>query len=171
MRDLDAKLSRALDSRGYVEKSYYAVPGGFAIGTRLEQIDDSGRPKTEPARWASSPGPINPFSLGAYVRALFTAPKGRYRIIVFIVTATPFGSSGKTVSADEAQKWLSAGLNKLPPSIGAQPYTPDVTTTALIYEFERVGDSTATPAHEVTQSSIPGQEHLVNAGIWAALGG
>ncbi|MBV8774528.1 MAG: TonB family protein [Deltaproteobacteria bacterium] len=45
LRAIDLKLSTALESAGYLERSYFAVPDGFALVTRLEQIDIDGTPK------------------------------------------------------------------------------------------------------------------------------
>ena len=39
---VDRKLRKALDDCGYVETSYFWVPGGFAAATRLEQINPDG---------------------------------------------------------------------------------------------------------------------------------
>ena len=56
---VDAELRAALNDAGYVDKSYFAVPDGFALVTRLEQIDDDGDvPATASADTsASNPGP------------------------------------------------------------------------------------------------------------------
>jgi hypothetical protein len=171
LRDVDARLSAALDSRGYIEKSYFAVPRGFAVVTRLEQIDNTGRPRTPPARWSANAGGLTDFSLGAYLRALFTAEQGRYRVIVFTVTDVPFTEGDQRVTSEEALEWLRHGLDKLPPSLAALPYTNDVTTTALIYEFERTSGNTPAAARAVLPSTIGAREHLAGAGLWSALGG
>ncbi len=171
LRDVDARLSAALASRGYLEKSYFAVPRGFAVVTRLEQIDNSGRSRAPPARWSANAGGLTDFSLGGYLRALFTADPGRYRVIVFTVTDAPFRESDARVTSEQALEWLRGGLNKLPPSLGGLPYTNDVATTALIYEFERATGSTPAAARAVIPSSIAAQEHLANSGLWSALGG
>ena len=42
--DVDARISQALTTAGYDEKSYYGVPNGFAIVTRLEHMDVEGYP-------------------------------------------------------------------------------------------------------------------------------
>ncbi len=49
--DIKKVISDALDSCGYVEKSYYSVPEGFAIVTRLEHINENGSPKNISERW------------------------------------------------------------------------------------------------------------------------
>lgn len=168
LSDVEEKLSIALDSQGYAQKSYYSVPGGFAMVTRLEQFLLDGRSKEPPDRWASEIGPLREFSLDEYFKALFTANPGRYRIIVFIVTDNPFAQSG-TTSQDEAESWLRSGLNELPESIGRDEYSEDYTTTVLVYEFEQPGRG------EEVVLKIPGSltapEHLEGARIYNALEG
>ena len=45
--DVDRRLSEALDANGYCERRYYAVPDGFALVTRIEQINDDGTPQRQ----------------------------------------------------------------------------------------------------------------------------
>lgn len=166
---MDALLSEALEHAGYTEKSYWSVPRGFALATRLEQIDAAGKPKPPPARWsAEMPRLTGGFSLSAYLRALFTAEPGYYRIVVFIVTTAPFADSNQPATSDEARAWVAKGLNALPESLASQSYGPDVVCTAMIYEFERQSGSEATP---LVPSPLDAHAHLVGSGLWAALGG
>lgn len=81
--DVEARLASALRANGYVERSYYAVPDGFALVTRLEQIGSDGTSKPPPGRWSLSSRSASDFTLSDYVRALFTADPGYYRVIVF----------------------------------------------------------------------------------------
>lgn len=167
--DVDALLSDALEHAGYTEKSYWSVPLGFALATRLEQIDAAGKPKPPPARWsAEMPRLTGGFSLRAYLRALFTAEPGFYRIVVFIVTSALFSDSNQPVTSDEARAWVAKGLNALPESLAGQPYGSDVVCTAMIYEFERQSGSEAQP---LVPSPLDAHAHLVGSGLWAALGG
>lgn len=166
---VDTILGAALERTGYAEKSYWAVPRGFALATRLEQIDANGRPKPPPARWsAETPRLAGEFSLSAYLRALFTADPGYYRIVVFIVTDALFSESDRSVSSEEARSWVAKGLNALPESIASQPYGPSVVCTAMIYEFERRAGSEAQP---LVPSPVDAHAHLVESGLWGALGG
>ncbi|MGB2863641.1 MAG: hypothetical protein WBC05_09985, partial [Sedimentisphaerales bacterium] len=105
LRDVDNRLSRALDIAGYVEKSYYAAPDGFALVARLEQINPDGTPKSGSDRWAVEVRPLHRFSLSGYLRALFKSDPGYFRIIVFIVTPHPFDKSDEQVSIDDAIEW------------------------------------------------------------------
>ncbi|WP_298862359.1 hypothetical protein [uncultured Gimesia sp.] len=167
VKDIDQKICDALTAQGYSARSYFAVPGGFALVTRLEQFDEDGKSKAPPDRWVTDTRPMRDFSLGAYIRALFTASPGYYRIIVFIVTPVLFDQTDQEVSRDEAMAWLRSGLNNLPDNVGAQEYTQSQVCTALIYEFKQPEKGTEAKLSESGQFS--GIEHLTNAGLLAEL--
>jgi hypothetical protein len=166
--DVERRINVALEACGYFQKTYYAVPGGFAIVTQLEQIFPDGTPKDIPDRWAPEVPPLRRFSLSEYLRALFKANVGQYRIIVFIITPYPFIQADVTVNPDEARDWLHGGLNILPRSIGNREYSENYICTALIYEFEQ-----AEPGKEAViriPSRLTGKDHLEKARLWIALG-
>jgi hypothetical protein len=157
------RLTAALGRAGYAEHSFYAVPGGFALATRLEQIEFDGTPIPEPARWSMAFPPRERFSLADYIRALFTAPEAHYRVIVFVVTDRPFRASDETVGPDEALAWIGAGLDRLPDPIGRNRFGPQHAGTALIYQFRKIGherepipnpDGAAAAAHQLERSRI-----------------
>jgi hypothetical protein len=166
LSDVDLKLSNALEKCGYYEKSYFAVPDGFALVTRLEQINPDGTSKELPDRWSIKVKSGN-FSLYEYIKALFTAKPGHFRIIVFIITPHPFSQTDVTIGREEAIVWLSSGLNKLPRTIGVRNYSEEYTCTALIYEFEKYSykedPETKMPSH------LSGRTHLEKAKIWKTL--
>jgi hypothetical protein len=166
MRDVDRRLRAALDRCGYVEKKYFTVPEGFAVVTRLERISADGTPLS-PGRWSLETGPMHSFDLGEYLRRLFTANPGHFRIIVFITTSKPFTESGAPIDAATAQRWFHEGLNRLPAELGARLVSEQDETTALIYEFERLEGKD--PAF-VSQSVIGAVAHLQRSGLDGALG-
>jgi hypothetical protein len=144
LRDIDEKLVSALQSAGYVETSYYAVPDGFALVTRLEHITQEGAPEKGKQRWIAHIEPVRlnrDFTLSAYLAALFGVQQGFYRVIVFIVTPHPFAESHSSVSEIEAEDWRHSGLNVLPQGIASLAYTQQYSCTALIYEFQQPGNS------------------------------
>jgi hypothetical protein len=159
------RLERAFDAAGYGERSYFWIPGGFALVSRLEQIRADATPVAPPGRWAVDAQVVHDGFID-YVRALFNAPPGFYRLIVFAATDQDFAASPRAPSSSEAQNWVSSGALRLPDSVGIQPYSARHYTTALIYEFERRGDR---PAQVITPSSSPGRVHLEKAGLWQAL--
>jgi hypothetical protein len=164
--DVADRISAALDSAGYFERSYFAAPGGFAMVTRLERINSDGTPKQDEAeRWTVDASPMRRFVPGDYLLALFTAPSGYYRIIVFVASSQPFAQSEAEVGRSEASAWLSAGLNTLPESIAQAEYTARHRVTALIYEFEQPGRQAATLR---LPGNLLGRVHLQRALVWDA---
>ena len=167
LRDVDERIVYALEQNGYYERSYYAVPEGFALVTKMEQIESDGTPKQEPQRWILTPQPLVKFSLTAYFAALVKGTPGYYRVIAFIVTPYAFAQSTKRVTLQEAEAWISPGSNRLPDSIGKLDFSREgYACTALVYEFERAAE--AEPSIQLP-GRILGRTHLVKAGIWEVL--
>jgi len=159
------RLQAALESVGYVERSYYPVPGGFALVTRLEQIDAKGVP-VDPGRWSMAVAPRRLFSPADFLRVLFTAPEGNYRVIAFVVSDQPFRTTDTAVDARDAQDWLDQGLDRLPPALARQAFSDDHGCTALVYQFRKIADDepVANP-----DGATPALTQLTNSGILAAL--
>jgi hypothetical protein len=157
-------IESAFAQAGYGQKSYYSVPGGFAMASQIEQINQDGTPKDSVDRWSLETPPLRKFSLGSYLTALFTAQSGYYRVIVFVVTAQAFPQRDVKVTSEQSKGWVSGGLNKLPDKIGNQEYSATHSCTALIYEFKKTGKH----AELVDPSQIPGKTHLDKAGLMAA---
>jgi tetratricopeptide (TPR) repeat protein len=156
----------ALERSGYVERSFFQTgDGGIALVTRLEQITSDGSPAADPERWLAGYD-NNPASFVDFVRGLFYAKAGRYREIVFILQEASFRASERKATAEEAEKWLTQGLNKLPPQLASKPFGKDSTCMALIYEFTSAGiASKPVPV----KSSLTGKQHLIKAGLLAVL--
>jgi hypothetical protein len=166
LRDVDNRLSKALRYAGYAEKSYYAVPDGFALVSRLEQINPDGTPKLDLDRWTIDVRPLRKFSLSSYLRALFTSQPGYYRVIVFVVTRHSFYQDNVEVSPDEVKSWIYKGLNRLPDSVGMQRYTLEYTCTALIYELKKEqGKDAAT----IIPGNLSAETHLEKSVIMSGL--
>jgi hypothetical protein len=169
LADVNDTLEKALTKAGYVEKSYYQVPDGFALVTRLEKINEDGSPKPEEVRWVGAKEKQRIFSISDYLKQLFTANPGYYRIIVFIVTSQAFSQDGEqTVSREEAMNWLTEGNVQLPDSIAKKNYTKQHKCTALVYQFERP-NSAAQETILLTPSSVPATSHLTRSGIFKGL--
>jgi tetratricopeptide (TPR) repeat protein len=165
LRNVDEKLSEALEASGYSRKSYFAVPDGFAIVTQLEHINADGTP-VEKDRWGIIPNveKLHKFTLQGYFIALFTANPGYYRVIIFVVTSQPFTQSKLTLSPEKAEAWLSEGLNRLPKSIAQLQFTEEYAVTALIYQFKKI-ESSKIPTLE-NPSKISGKLQLEKSKIW-----
>jgi hypothetical protein len=167
MLDIANALESAFQTAGYVERSYYAVPQGFALVSQLEQINSDGTPKDATFRWQTTIAPPKVFSISSYFHALLGATPGDYRVVVFIVTPAAFATKPGAPGFQQSQDWLTGGLNKLPDPIRGWPFTADTAVTALIYEFEQASRDAS--AIERLPSGLTGQMHLQAAGLWAAL--
>jgi hypothetical protein len=98
--DANVILQNALRRTGYDTVSYLAVPHGFALVTRIEQIDNTGEPKPGASRWSLEVQPLGfrKFSLSAYLHAQFYADPGRYRVLAFVVTDSPVPRIGRVAA-------------------------------------------------------------------------
>ena len=161
------RIQAALEASGYTEYSYYSVPGGFALATRLERIHADGRSMTEPKRWEMARGPLTRFELGEYLQALFDAESGHFRVIVFIVTPKALVAGTEPPSAATALDWPHEGVSMLPEALRSLAYGSAFQTHALIYEFETRGQGQ--PAQFKANSTITGETHLRRANILGAL--
>ena len=169
LQDVANRLESAFDQAGYGERSYHVVPNGFALVSRIEQINLDGTSKNIPDRWSVDTKNIGKaISLRDYIKALFNAPQGRYRVIVFIVTDAPFTPNNKPPTEKESEEWIHDGSVALPQAIAKRVYSENFYTTALIYEFERLSGDT--DAALKIPSDLLGKDHLQKAGILTALG-
>jgi hypothetical protein len=164
--DAVTALDLAFQKAGYGERSYYSVPGGFAMASRIEQMNQDGTAAGPADRWSLEVPRMRKFSFSAYLTELFRARPGYYRVIVFVVTSHPFSYSSAKVTTEDGRLWISSGLNALPEDIASRDYTSAHRCTALIYEFKRTGTQ---HAEFVDPSGITGQIHLEKSGLLAAL--
>jgi hypothetical protein len=154
----------ALEHNGYVERSFYqTAPGGVALVTRLERINDDGTSVLGTDRWSA--GQVSSASLIQFLSGLFFVSAGHYRVIVFILQDLPFSQSSQTIREVEATTWLSSGFNFLPSSIANRPFAPDGHCSVLVYEFASDGKA----VREIT-SGLTGKQHLEKAGVLSSLG-
>jgi hypothetical protein len=166
LADVADKFEKALRLAHYEQRSYYAVPHGFALATQLEQIKADGTPMPGADRWKIGTPSVSHLSLASFIKALAKAPAGNYRAIVFVVTDAPWVQSTAAPSDEKIKGWAGGGAHALPASIGALPYGADYRARALIYEF-RKGQSG--PAKTMLPSAISGEMHLDKGGIWEPL--
>jgi hypothetical protein len=166
LADVADKFEKALRLAHYEQRSYYAVPRGFALATQLEQIKADGTPMPGADRWKIGTPSVSNLSLASFIKALAFAPAGYYRAIVFVVTDAPWVQSSAAPSDDKIKGWAGGGAHALPASIGALPYGDDYRARALIYEFQK-GESG--PAKTLLPSEVSGETHLDKGGIWEPL--
>lgn len=151
--DVNALLSDALDSCGYYERRYFEVPNGFALITRIEQINSDASCKDESSRWSLEADVYNDFNLLDYLRAVFFSSPGYFRVFVFIVSDQPFSFSRESLTEDSAISLLNQGLNNLPKELADILTSNETFCTGLIYEFEKPEEK------DTSYVNIPGR-HL-----------
>ena len=158
------RLVEALESRGYAEYTFYHVPRGFAVVVRLEKFEDDGSPDPSASRFLA-PDAEKPFSFADFVKSIFVAPKGYYRMIVFVVTDSMIATQGAP-DPGAAEDWLRDGANRLPRTYARMKFGADYEATVLVYEFKKTGS-------RGIDSLIPGRfdalTHLEKTGLLAAL--
>jgi hypothetical protein len=157
-------LVRALDDARYPNHSYLGVPNGFALVAQLEQIQPDGTP-VMPNRWDDKLPSMATMGFFDFLKALVVAPTGHYRVIAFIVTDVPWQQNAPRPTDEQAQQWLSTGLNTLPAAVRDMRYTADYQTTALVYQFAK---DSAGPRF-VDVSSADTLSHLDKAGLLRTL--
>lgn len=162
--DVTGAILAALEKSGYVERSFFQTqPGGVALVTRLERIGGDGSPAPEDERWPSG-FDNTPAGFIDFVRGLFYAKPGHYRVIVFILQESSFTSSEDKATGKDAETWLAEGAIKLPAWLAKRAFGKDSTCTAMIYEFQSDGNSVKGVA-----SNLTGKQHLQKAGVLTAL--
>ncbi|MEM7381090.1 MAG: caspase family protein [Bacteroidota bacterium] len=171
--DINKKLLRSLDNQGYFDTSHYAIEegqtNGFAIATRLEQINEDASSLDGDDRWNKSlVSTTSDFSLSQYLKSLFFPREGYFRVIVFAVVNQPFSTSGGNATREEVITWVSGGASDLEDSI-AGVSSNGYKVYALIYEY-RLPENDITATIE-DPSGHAGRIHLEKSGLWAQLAG
>jgi hypothetical protein len=160
-------LRRALADAGYGTVRYLGAPGGFAMITQIEQIDEDGVPLDDLKQRYSDSIAWEPAPFWDPVRillALFEAPRGYFRIIKLVVTDQHFGSNAAPETAEVFEAWQQEGLSTLPPDERSKDLTADHDVTVLIYEFYKEDD--AEPPR-ISQRRIPPRQHLGHTSLAA----
>jgi hypothetical protein len=160
--DIFDRLRQALGRAQIQDYTVYGIENdGFAVVARMESIGDDGRPAAE--RWVQ--GVVRPsvFSVGDYLKALFTARPGRYRVIAFLVTPRTV-TPGEPADKDTLNRLWRGGAGDLPDDVRKINLPPSGRCEALVYEFFRATDDD--PPVRVADSRLTGPQHLAGAGLW-----
>jgi hypothetical protein len=164
--DFERSLKQALDRIDY-EYRFFAVPNGFALVGRMERTTEDGSVSSD--RWNLNAPAYDPWRPSDFLRGLFRAPEGFYRVVAFVVTDVPFGQDRDAPTGEEAKAWLKQGLNDLPSQLAEAPAKPRTRCTALVYEFRSHGF--AAPTVVLTPGRFGVRHHLERAGVWKTLEG
>ena len=163
-------LANTLDSADFSDSTYYAIPDhsdSFALVARMEQIEKDGTPKKGLERWSLEVDPFSHLSFYEYIKALFTANPGYFRLIVFVVSPRPIVPGKNQISRTGAIDLITNGATTLSDRIANEYFSSRHTCTALVYEFEK--EKGVNEVKTIIPSRIPGKEHLAKAGIWSHL--
>jgi hypothetical protein len=183
-----AKVSDALNEAGYTDQGWFVVPSvtspgtaadpgnppsvvGFAVVTRLEQIEDNGQTKVGGERWALD---LSPPTVGSFLDAvkllLKGAPKGRYRVFLIMVSNDPVSQAVSSPSTDDWQDFLRKGakapLVRVMESTRVD-YGGGGGWYCFVYEYERSAIDGETQF--ISSSKLDAEQHLRASGIWDAL--
>jgi outer membrane protein assembly factor BamD (BamD/ComL family) len=164
MSDIIRKLENALERAAYYERSFYSTPGGIAMITRLERIKPDGS-SDESRRWLDVEDGQT-FSLIGYLNALLFSDVGHFRLIVFVISNTPFAAVGPPITPSQGSKLLAQGWNTPPLPTLQKPFLPDHQVSVLIYEFQKQRNRTA---KQIAPSALPARTHLERSKLWAGL--
>ncbi|MDO9600601.1 MAG: hypothetical protein Q7J47_23010 [Azoarcus sp.] len=164
--DIATQVQAAMTGAGYAERSFYRVPDGFVLVTRLEQIERDGTPKRGAERWnVGAPSLEESFFLKV-LRGMVGATSGNYRLFVFVVSTEDHAPTAVEPLYADAQVWFLRGSAGLASDTAQQPITARHRMSVLVYEFE------ATRRNKVMVRA-PGlltcEAHLDKAGLWTGL--
>jgi hypothetical protein len=158
-------LSSALREAGYRDLNWYDIPGGFALVTGLELIDDQGLAMAHPdpaLRFGAIYPPLGFFTMRFWSQ-LLAERTGRFRLFVFVVIDQPFGYSKDVTDPEVVWKHPA---QELPLSRADLPYRPQDKWYVLVYELEHPPGTDH--AKLVEHPSDPAL-HLTKSGVAAAL--
>lgn len=129
-------LRGALEGAGFSGSGLFGVPEGFALVSPLERIDESGVSLSGEARWIRGKLPLEGFDIGEYLRRLFLAPPGNFRLVVFVVTRERDLSGGEgSFDPELASSGLPSRLG-LPDSLARRPIG-EAWVHVLVYHFRK----------------------------------
>ena len=158
-------IETALRAAGFGDWGYFSLPeeeGGFGLVTRIEQINDDGKPLAGAARWM-----VRPFAAATMtpLRSLVSIhrPVGHYRVFVFVLSAkSAVDNPTEQATLPLAYEWNRRAQPRLGREISASPMTERHAMTVRVYEFEQT-DKIVSLFDTSSQLTVP--EHLKAAGI------
>ncbi len=164
--DVAGQVQAAMTAAGYLERSYFPVPEGFALVTRVEQIEADGAPKAASVRWnVESPGAGDSF-FTKVLKGMTGAPSGLYRMFIFVVTTDEHSPTGNEPSYGDAKGWFVRGAAGLTDAQAVRRVTARHRMSVLVYEFKTYGSRNV-------KALLPGklacETHLEKAGLWSGL--
>lgn len=166
--DIGDWITGALVENGYTDNRFYEAPGGYVVVAKMEEIDEAGAPMRSDVRFLPPDYP-RPMNLEEWVGQLFSAPQGRYRQMIFIVSGVPYDPPPNDYpTASEFLEVVDGGFTRLPAAYDDVAFSDDHFVDVLIYEFLK--DRPDAEALMLTRGrGIPARTHLQASGLQAAL--
>lgn len=131
------RLDRVLNNAGFSDSGLYQIPGGFAIATRVERIQQDGKPYGGDDRWTNGKLPLRSWNPIEWLERLGSEPPGQWRLFVFMVTTLDtIAADEKPLSETEARRVYLRGGRILPASLAGQPFK-GYKCHVLIYQLEK----------------------------------
>ena len=182
--DVARRVNSALTEAGYPDQGWFVVVrddyarnparnaargvNGFAVVTKLEEIDDNGKSKSAGKSWTLNVSPLNAVSfLEAAMLLLKGAPVGRYRVFLIWVANEP--ASQRIPSYADVEDWqnfLATGTKA--PLLRVMDRVPvDYMggCSVFVYEYDRSA-ITGETQFVTSDSRLNTEQHLRASGIW-----
>jgi hypothetical protein len=165
LEHVDLFLKGRLQQVGHTSLTYFSTPhrDGYAAITRLEQIDETGSPLKGSARFTKDAAESASL-LYNFIKRLVSLPEGRFRLLVFFVSADPVAMNytSMQLSLKDADRWVGEGCDSLPAQLASIQITNRHRVFLRVYEFASKGGA----SHLVGKSdSIPLSQHLSALGL------
>jgi hypothetical protein len=129
LEDADQIILNAINHCKYDDHSYYAIPDGFALVTKVEEMNQDGSSVLNNDRFSVNRG------LSMTLLDWFAPRRGYFRVFAFLVTDKAFKATKQPVSVGMAEGWVTQGVNVLPDEIGGESFGDDYRCTVIVYEF------------------------------------
>ena len=142
------------------ESGLFGVPGGFAMLTKIERIQEDGTPLPGKYRWVK--GKIPPLSLLEYIGRLFIEKPGYFRVIAFVITTENYRPERPST---KPLPNISDGAQDLPEEIARDQFKGKH-GYVLIYSFKRKQGG---EIKKFKISSLSALVHLEKSGILSNL--
>lgn len=155
-------LHTELNNAGHFELKYWGAPNGFALVTRLEPIDEDGRPLGGNYFLASNEQKSGIFkALTDGARALVGSPVRRARIFLFVVTDDGEISHPKVkMTTHVGRLWEQGGRVALPRIDRTARVTENHLAAIFVYEFQKEQG-----VSEITYGGRSVDQHLAASGV------
>lgn len=164
---IDAHLKRILRLAGYSSFGYFEIPSGFILATPIEKIDDDGKPKSE-GRWVMMPDQNKSPWYKRLLEIIYLSPKGRYRVMMFVISEFPQKETLEVISAETAKSYTHIGSTGLSFEKSQTSLSDKYKGSVFIYEFLQRGNHSS-PIF-INTGELSAEDHLKGANIYTHLG-